>query len=88
MFTYFTLLIFLELPKPSLGDLSDLRASSVKLRREKHPNILGYNFRELCDLDAIKVELVPEKKGIILKHVEYEVTSRVRYIYSSTLLSS
>ena len=65
-----------ELPKPSLGDLSDLRASSVKLRREKHPNILGYNFRELCDLDAIKVELVPEKKGIILKHVEYEVTSR------------
>lgn len=72
-----------ELPKPSLGDLGDLRSTSVKLRREKNPNILGYNYRELCDLDAIKVELMPEKKGIILKHVEYEVTSRN---YKTTVL--
>lgn len=64
-----------------MGDLGDLRTTSVKLRREKNPNILGYNYRELCDLDAIKVELMPEKKGIILKHVEYEVTSRVNHTY-------
>ena len=66
-----------ELPKPSLGDLSDLKALSLKVRREKNPTVLGYTYSEICDLDTIKVELVPEKKGIILKHSEYEVTSRV-----------
>ena len=67
----------LELPKPSLGDLSDLRALSAKKRREKSPNVLGFSFKELCELDTVKVELLPEKKGLILKHVEYEVTSQV-----------
>ncbi|CAL1529392.1 unnamed protein product [Lymnaea stagnalis] len=65
-----------ELPKPSLGDLSDLKASSLKLRRERTPNVLCFDFKELCEIDSIKLELVPEKKGIILKHVEYEVTSK------------
>ncbi|KAK3089854.1 hypothetical protein FSP39_007091 [Pinctada imbricata] len=72
-----------ELPKPNLGDLSDLRATSVKVRRNKNPNDLGYSFYELCGLDNIKVELVPEKKGLILKHVEYEVTSQT---YKTTVL--
>ncbi|XP_021351053.1 sorting nexin-8-like [Mizuhopecten yessoensis] len=65
-----------ELPKPGLGDLGDLRATSVKMRRSKTPTVLGFTFRELCELDTVKVELVPEKKGLILKHVEYEVTSQ------------
>ena len=60
-----------------MGDLSDLRALSAKKRREKSPNILGFTFRELCELDTVKVELLPEKKGLILKHVEYEITSQV-----------
>ena len=55
----------------------------MKIRRNKSPNVLGYSFNELCSLDSIKVELVPEKKGLILKHVEYEVTSQVRYTVSS-----
>ncbi|KAK2150840.1 hypothetical protein LSH36_386g02005, partial [Paralvinella palmiformis] len=65
-----------ELPKPSLGELADLKALSIRIRREKNPNVLGYNYQELCDFDSIFVELVPEKKGLLLKHVEYEVTSR------------
>ncbi|KAK0048507.1 sorting nexin-8 [Biomphalaria pfeifferi] len=65
-----------ELPKPSLGDLSDLKAASLKIRRERMPNVLCFDFKDLCDIDSIKLELVPEKKGIILKHVEYEVTSK------------
>ena len=65
-----------ELPKPNLGDLSDMRAASVRIRRERAPNVLGFSFADLCSLDSIKVELVPEKKGLILKHVEYEVTSQ------------
>ena len=70
-----------ELPKPSLGELADLKSLSIRIRREKNPNMLGYNYQELCELDSIHVELVPEKKGILLKHVEYEVTSRVCIIF-------
>ncbi|ESO94914.1 hypothetical protein LOTGIDRAFT_175283 [Lottia gigantea] len=65
-----------ELPKPALGDLTDLKNTSMKLRRQKNPNVLGLNYSDLCNLDTVKVELVPEKKGLILKHVEYEVTSQ------------
>ncbi|BFZ02833.1 hypothetical protein BsWGS_05872 [Bradybaena similaris] len=65
-----------ELPKPSLGDLSDLKASSLRLRRQQTPNVLCFDYKDLCAIDTVKVELVPEKKGIILKHVEYEITSQ------------
>ncbi len=74
------LIYILELPKPQLGDLSDLRALSIKVRREKSPNVLGFTHQELCELDSIKVELMPEKKGLILRHVEYEVTSKVSQV--------
>ncbi|XP_076443374.1 sorting nexin-8-like [Babylonia areolata] len=65
-----------ELPKPNLGDLSDLKSASVRLRCERNPNVLGFSFSDLFSLDTVQVELVPEKKGLILKHVEYEVTSQ------------
>ncbi|XP_077979974.1 sorting nexin-8-like [Glandiceps talaboti] len=72
-----------ELPKPSLGDLSDLKSFSTQLRREKNPSVLGYSYGELCELDNIKLELAPEKKGLLLKHNEYEVTSQR---YKSTVM--
>ncbi|GAB1607628.1 sorting nexin-8-like [Argonauta hians] len=65
-----------ELPKPSFGELSDLKSFCVQLRRDMSPTILNYTYSELYDLENIKVELVPEKKGLILKHVEYEITSQ------------
>ncbi|KAF8789697.1 sorting nexin-8-like isoform X1 [Argiope bruennichi] len=65
-----------ELPKPSLGDLTDLRILSIRLRREKNPMRLGLTYHEVCALDTVQVSLVPEKKGLFLKHVEYEVTSQ------------
>ncbi|KAG8189274.1 hypothetical protein JTE90_019034 [Oedothorax gibbosus] len=65
-----------ELPKPSLGDLTDLRILSIRLRREKNPMRLGLTYHEICALDTIQISLVPEKKGLFLKHVEYEVTSQ------------
>ena len=61
-----------------MGDLSDLKTLSVRQRRENNPNVLGYNYDELVGLDTVDVELVPEKKGIILKHNEYHVSSKVR----------
>ncbi|XP_076373078.1 sorting nexin-8-like [Tachypleus tridentatus] len=65
-----------ELPKPSLGDLADLRATSIRLRRERNPTRLGMTFEEICALETVEVTVVPEKKGLFLKHVEYEVTSQ------------
>lgn len=50
----------------------------MKIRREKDPAKLGIAYRDLCCVDFIKVELLPEKQGLILKHVEYEITSLVR----------
>lgn len=29
--------------------------------------------------DTVQVELIPEKKGLFLKHVEYQVTSQARH---------
>ena len=52
----------------------------MRHRRENNPNILGYKYEELIELDTIEVELVPEKKGILLKHNEYHVSSKVRRI--------
>lgn len=75
MFTYIFLIA--ELPKPSLGDLTDLRILSIRLRREKNPMRLGLTYNEVCALDIVQVSLVPEKKGLFLKHVEYEVSSQV-----------
>lgn len=33
----------------------------------------------LLALDTVQVELIPEKKGLFLKHVEYQVTSQASY---------
>lgn len=36
-------------------------------------------LERLLALDTVLVELIPEKKGLFLKHVEYQVTSQVNY---------
>ena len=66
-----------ELPKPNLGDLSEIKLLKTKLKRTKNPNVLGYTYTELLELDKVEVELEPDKKGLILKHREYTVSSRV-----------
>ncbi|RZF34611.1 hypothetical protein LSTR_LSTR008636 [Laodelphax striatellus] len=57
------------LPLPSLGDLSD-----IKLKPD--PTILGLKYSDLIRIDTIQVDIVPEKKGLFLKHVEYQVISK------------
>lgn len=43
-----------------------------------NPLLLSYTLQELLARDTVQVELIPEKKGLFLKHVEYEVSSQVR----------
>nr|DBA19456.1 TPA: hypothetical protein GDO54_015292 [Pyxicephalus adspersus] len=40
------------------------------------PLMLKYTLQELLGHDTVQVELIPEKKGLFLKHVEYEVSSQ------------
>lgn len=76
-------LFIVELPKPTIGDISELQHIVQRVRRQNNPSTLGYKYNELHELDSIKVDLVPEKKGVILKHVEYNVASQVGYIAAS-----
>uniref|UniRef100_H2ZQ76 PX domain-containing protein n=1 Tax=Ciona savignyi TaxID=51511 RepID=H2ZQ76_CIOSA len=63
-----------ELPKPNLGDVSELR--KLLHQTKKSPTELDFTYHECCAFDSIDITLVPEKKGIFLKHSEYEITSR------------
>lgn len=68
-----------ELPKPQLGELKDLRA----LRMQPAPEdvlSLSQTLGKLLAHDSVQVELIPEKKGLFLKHVEYQVTSQARIL--------
>jgi sorting nexin-8 len=66
------ILVIIELPRPELGDLSDLAPE-----RTTSPTQLGLRYPDICQFDTIEVDLVPEKKGLFLKHVEYQVSSKV-----------
>ncbi|MBN3271548.1 SNX8 protein, partial [Polyodon spathula] len=61
-----------EFPKPSLGDLQALRMQPPS----GNPLLLSQTLAELLDIDTVQVALIPEKKGLFLKHVEYEITSQ------------
>lgn len=67
---------FIELPVPALGDLSEVTLLAQRLHRG-NPAKLNHTYSDICNLDTIEVNLVPEKKGIFLKHVEYQVASKV-----------
>ena len=66
-----------ELPVPVLGDLSEVTLLAQRLHKGSNPAKLNLTYSDICNLDTIEVNLVPEKKGIFLKHVEYQVTSKV-----------
>lgn len=64
-----------ELPKPQLGELKDLRALRMQPAQEDVLT-LSQTLEQLLARDSVQVELIPEKKGLFLKHVEYQVTSQ------------
>ncbi|XP_039327351.1 sorting nexin-8-like isoform X2 [Saimiri boliviensis] len=41
-----------------------------------NPLLLTHSLQELLARDTVQVELIPEKKGLFLKRVEYEVSSQ------------
>nr|XP_055046561.1 sorting nexin-8a [Misgurnus anguillicaudatus] len=69
-----------EFPKPQLGEPKEMQSLKMQSAQD-NPLILSLTLSELLMKDTIRVELIPEKKGLFLKHVEYQITSE-RFIAS------
>lgn len=65
-----------EYPTPNLPDLTPVKNLRIQLHLKENPSNLAISYSDITQLDTISVELVPEKKGIFLKHSEYVVSSR------------
>ncbi len=70
-------LLILELPIPDLGSVEELTEICKQVFRATRPTELGYSYEDLKNMDDISVSIMPEKKGMVFKHVEYLVESRV-----------
>lgn len=70
----------LDLAKPLISDLREPEEQPMQ-KPQGNPLVLSHTLPELLSKDTVQVELIPEKKGLFLKHVEYEVSSKVIYIY-------
>lgn len=67
-----------EFPKPQLGEPRDLSALRMQPAQEDVLTV-SQTLDKLLAQDTVQVELIPEKKGLFLKHVEYQVTSQARH---------
>uniref|UniRef100_A0A668ACZ4 Sorting nexin 8a n=1 Tax=Myripristis murdjan TaxID=586833 RepID=A0A668ACZ4_9TELE len=65
----------IELPKPQLGEPKDLCSLRMQPAQEDALTV-SQTLDKLLAKDTVQVELIPEKKGLFLKHVEYQVTSQ------------
>uniref|UniRef100_A0A452TMH8 Sorting nexin 8 n=1 Tax=Ursus maritimus TaxID=29073 RepID=A0A452TMH8_URSMA len=65
------------LPTPQVSERRDPHPTRMQMP-QGNPLLLSYTLQELLARDTVQVELIPEKKGLFLKHVEYEVSSQVR----------
>ncbi|CAF0927168.1 unnamed protein product [Adineta ricciae] len=65
-----------ELPIPTIDSNKELEDRLLRiLRNEQGQNALCFRYGDLCSLDTIQVDLVPDKKGVLIRHFEYEVSS-------------
>ncbi|XP_060138499.1 sorting nexin-8 isoform X3 [Zootoca vivipara] len=58
------------------SDLQEPEESQGMQTSQGNPLVLPHTLPELLSKDTVQVELIPEKKGLFLKHVEYEVSSK------------
>uniref|UniRef100_A0AAY4C507 PX domain-containing protein n=1 Tax=Denticeps clupeoides TaxID=299321 RepID=A0AAY4C507_9TELE len=64
-----------EFPKPQFGDLKGLQALRMQPIQENPLLLSLLSLAKLLGRDNVQVDLIPEKKGLFLKHVEYQVIS-------------
>lgn len=66
----------LDLGEPPASDPKDPKEPPMQ-KPPGSPLVLPHTLQELLSKDTVQVQLIPEKKGLFLKHVEYEVSSKV-----------
>ncbi|XP_073071044.1 sorting nexin-8 isoform X3 [Manis javanica] len=64
-----------DLPLPQVSEQRDPEPTQMQ-GPQGDPLLLSCSLQELLARDTVQVELIPEKKGLFLKHVEYEVSSQ------------
>lgn len=68
----------LDLAKPPVNEPREPEQFLMQAP-QGNPLLLSHTLQELLSKDSVQVELIPEKKGLFLKHVEYEVSSKVMW---------
>lgn len=74
--TVFFPFCLLDLAKPPVNEPREPEQFLMQTP-QGNPLLLSHTLQELLSKDSVQVELIPEKKGLFLKHVEYEVSSKV-----------
>ncbi|XP_070617460.1 sorting nexin-8 [Erythrolamprus reginae] len=64
-----------DLGEPPASDPKDSEDPPMQ-KPPGSPLVLAHTLQELLSKDTVQVQLIPEKKGLFLKHVEYEVSSK------------
>ncbi|KAL7979286.1 hypothetical protein Chor_015310 [Crotalus horridus] len=64
-----------EVGEPPVSDPKDPEEPRMQ-KPPGSPLVLPHTLQELLSKDIVQVQLIPEKKGLFLKHVEYEVSSK------------
>ncbi|XP_055984458.1 sorting nexin-8 isoform X2 [Sorex fumeus] len=64
-----------DVPVPPVGERRELEPRQMQ-GPQGNPLLLSASLQELLARDTVQVELIPEKKGLFLKHVEYQVASQ------------
>ena len=72
---------------PKFGDLTEVIMLAQQLNKNNNPSKLNLTYTDVCNIDVIEVNIVPEKKGVFLKHTEYQVSSKVKNLFNFKLNS-
>ncbi len=65
------------MPVPVLGPARELADISLSLIKGEGAVKLLLSYDDIKEMDDVSVTLIPEKKGMVFKHVEYLVESKV-----------
>ena len=73
-----------EYPIPRLGSVDTIRHQLQKKDCEDNHSAFTFTYKDLMDLDSVTVRATPGKKGMVLKHVEYDVECVVSALHMHT----
>ena len=81
---YLSVIFATEYPIPSIGSVDLVKTKlHQKEASDKGPSTMSFTYTELQALDTVTVHSLLLKKGMLLKHTEYEVEASVSHSLST-----